>query len=154
MSLLMIIALVGWKDNLSRISARNFMGSADRIINMAMRAPRICGCGKKVPSGSLCPCAVARKKNKEAKRPSSSQRGYDSKWVRARAAYLAKPENKYCACGCGRLADMIDHKIAPKGNMKLFWQVSNWQPYATICNKRKAIRYEGGFGNPIREYDK
>jgi hypothetical protein len=37
--------------------------------------------------------------------------------------------------------------------MKLFWKTSNWQPYATICNKRKAIRYEGGFGNPIRKYE-
>lgn len=120
---------------------------------MAMRAPRICGCGKKVPSGTLCACQVKKRAAADAKRPSARARGYDNKWDKARAAYLAKPENKYCACGCGRLADMIDHKIAPKGNMKLFWSVSNWQPYNQICNKRKAIRYEGGFGNPIRKYE-
>lgn len=119
---------------------------------MAMRAPRICGCGKTVPSGTLCSCAIARKKAKEAQRPSARERGYDGKWEKAKKAYLARPENKFCACGCGRLADMIDHKIAPKGDMKLFWKVSNWRPFNNICNRRKNIRYEGGFGNPIREY--
>jgi 5-methylcytosine-specific restriction endonuclease McrA len=114
---------------------------------------RLCRCGKKVPSGKMCACQIAKRAAFEKKRPSARQRGYDSKWEKARAAYLAKPENKYCACGCGRLADMIDHKVAPKGDMKLFWNVRNWQAYASICNKRKAIKYEGGFGNPIREYE-
>jgi len=44
---------------------------------------------------------------------------------------------------------MVDHRIAHKGDMRLFWDRSNWQPMTRACNSRKAIRYEGGFGRPI-----
>lgn len=46
---------------------------------------------------------------------------------------------------------MVDHKIAPKGNMRLFWDRSNWQPYNFVCNRRKAIKFEGGFGRKPAE---
>lgn len=119
---------------------------------MPMRPPRICGCGKKVPSGVMCPCQAARKKAKEAQRPSASQRGYGSKWAAASAAFLAKPENGSCYY-CGEPAELVDHAVAHKGDMKLFWDRSNWRPSCARCNRRKNARYEGGFGNPIREYD-
>lgn len=45
---------------------------------------------------------------------------------------------------------MVDHRIAHKGDMALFWNRSNWQPYNRSCNSRKAAALEGGFGNPIR----
>lgn len=118
---------------------------------MAVRPPRICGCGKKVQSGQMCACQAARKKAKEAQRPSSRERGYDSKWDRYRAAFLAKPENKFCVY-CGEPANFIDHKIAHKGDMKLFWDPKNHLPSCRRCNSRKNVRYEGGFGNPIREF--
>ncbi|RWN72290.1 MAG: HNH endonuclease [Mesorhizobium sp.] len=41
---------------------------------------------------------------------------------------------------------MVDHKIAPKGDMRLFWDRTNWQPYNRGCNSRKNIKSEGGFG--------
>jgi len=44
---------------------------------------------------------------------------------------------------------MVDHRIAPKGDQTLFWDRSNWQPFASVCNTRKAIASEGGFGRPI-----
>lgn len=46
---------------------------------------------------------------------------------------------------------MVDHIRAPKGDQALFWNRSNWQPFARVCNTRKAIASEGGFGRPIRE---
>ena len=115
---------------------------------MPMRPARICACGKKVPSGVLCECVKRRRAAAEAKRPTAHQRGYTSKWARESAAFLALPGNEFCACGCGRKADMVDHITAHKGDKRLFWSRSNWQPYASFCNRRKNVREEGGFGNP------
>jgi 5-methylcytosine-specific restriction enzyme A len=110
--------------------------------------PRICRCGQRVAAGALCACQVARRSATEKRRPSARQRGYDRAWEGASTAWLALPGHELCACGCGRRADMIDHKVAPKGDMRLFWDRSNWQPMNRRCNSRKAASREGGFGNP------
>jgi 5-methylcytosine-specific restriction enzyme A len=81
------------------------------------------------------------------RRPSAARRGYGQKWREAAKAFLVKPENFWCVCGCGRHADMVDHKTAHKGDMKLFWDRSNWQPMNKACNSRKAVLREGAFGN-------
>jgi 5-methylcytosine-specific restriction protein A len=117
---------------------------------MPIRAPWICGCGHKIAGGASCPCQRRRKVAVEKSRPSARQRGYDTRWERASAEFLARPENKRCACGCGQPATMVDHKIAHKGDMRLFWDRSNWQPMSRRCNSRKAASREGGFGNPTR----
>ncbi|MGH6978064.1 MAG: HNH endonuclease signature motif containing protein [Brevundimonas sp.] len=65
----------------------------------------------------------------------------------ARAAYLAKPENRLCRCGCGREADMIDHIKPHRGDMKLFWDRNNWQPLATSpCHASRKQRQERANG--------
>lgn len=79
-------------------------------------------------------------------RPSARQRGYTRQWERESKAFLACPANRTCSCGCGQPADMVDHRIAPKGDMTLFWDRSNWQPMNRRCNIRKAVHCEGGFG--------
>lgn len=38
----------------------------------------------------------------------AAQRGYDARWQRTRAAFLAKPENLFCR-RCGALATVADH---------------------------------------------
>jgi 5-methylcytosine-specific restriction protein A len=90
------------------------------------------------------------KAERDKRRPSASARGYDSKWARESSAFLALQGNAVCACGCGQIADMVDHKKAHKGDMRLFWDRSNWQPMKRSCNSRKAAKSEGGFGNPTR----
>jgi 5-methylcytosine-specific restriction endonuclease McrA len=114
-----------------------------------MRAPRICGCGKVVPSGVLCTCQEKRNAERKARfdsqRPSARERGYDTKWQKESKAYLAKPENRFCACGCGRLADMVDHIVPHRGDRKLFWSRSNWQPMASSpchSSKKQALERE------------
>lgn len=113
---------------------------------MPMKAPRICSCGRTVASGVICICQRERRAAADKLRPTAQQRGYDSKWQRESRIFLAQPENKFCACGCGRLADCVDHKKAHKGDMRLFWDRKNWQPMNGDCNRRKNIREEGGFG--------
>jgi 5-methylcytosine-specific restriction endonuclease McrA len=117
---------------------------------MPTLAPRICGCGHKIAAGAMCLCQQRRKAAVEKSRPSARQRGYSKEWERESAAFLARPENRFCACGCSQRANMVDHKVAHKGDMRLFWDHRNWQPMNRRCNSRKAASREGGFGNPIR----
>jgi 5-methylcytosine-specific restriction protein A len=81
-------------------------------------------------------------------RLSARQRGYTSAWDKARSAFLAQPENQFC-CKCQehgllnpgtmrmdgslqtnrrRLHLVVDHIIPHKGDQRLFWDRSNWQP--------------------------
>jgi 5-methylcytosine-specific restriction enzyme A len=110
---------------------------------MPMKPPRICSCGKIVPANVICLCQQRRKAEADKRRPSADQRGYDSKWRRESKAFLALPENRFCACGCGRLADMVDHKIPHRGDMKLFWDRSNWAALASSpCHSSRKQRLE------------
>lgn len=110
---------------------------------------RLCCCGKRVRYGYICACQVARRQAAEAKRLTARQRGYTKKWDVEAKAFLKLPANRLCACGCGRRADMVDHKIPHRGDQRLFWDRSNWQPMAsTPCHSRKTAKQDGGFGNP------
>ncbi len=113
---------------------------------MAMRAPRVCGCGILVAYGVKCRCQLARaaesKARHDAKRPNATDRGYGAKWRVERTAYLARPENRMCACGCGRVATIVHHKIPHKGDRRLFWSRSNWQPVCQPCHDGPLQRQE------------
>lgn len=114
---------------------------------MPWSPPKHCPAGHPPYMGRSCPtCSAKRKAAADARRPTAHARGYDTKWQKEKSAWLAKPGNRLCACGCGRTANMVDHIIPPKGDMKLFWDRSNWQAMHSSCNTRKAIASEGGFG--------
>lgn len=117
---------------------------------MPYAPPKHCAYGHAPYTGRNCPeCHKARRKAADAGRPGARQRGYSKEWEIASRAYLAEPGNQLCACGCGRRANVVDHIVAHKGDMFLFWDRNNWQPMAKACNTRKAIKSEGGFGRPI-----
>jgi 5-methylcytosine-specific restriction enzyme A len=80
----------------------------------------------------------------DQRRESSSKRGYDAKWRKARAYFLMM--NPYCV-KCGELATVVDHIVPHKGNMRLFWDQSNWQPLCASDHGRKTVLQDGGFGN-------
>jgi 5-methylcytosine-specific restriction endonuclease McrA len=81
-------------------------------------------------------------------RPSAKDRGYGGQWGKARAVFLAKPANQFCVrckahgiLNAGHLrADgspqtnsrrmhlVVDHVIPHRGDTRLFWDRSNWQP--------------------------
>lgn len=110
---------------------------------MPVRAPRLCACGKLVPSGARCPCEAKRDAERKARfdktRPTSSQRGYTGAWEKARKAFLLR--HPRCA-RCGRRADLVDHKIPHRGDRDLFWDKSNWQPLCTSCHSGAKQRQE------------
>jgi 5-methylcytosine-specific restriction protein A len=116
--------------------------TAVREPNMPTRAPRICGCGYRVPSGVRCAC----QRKCESERPSARQRGYTTECQRESKAFLALPHNRICACGCGRTADMVDHRLAHKGDMILFWDRANWQPFNRGCNSERTWLAKVGLG--------
>ena len=73
-----------------------------------------------------------------------------ARWKSERAAYLALPENRWCAyCRRGGVqvpAQCVDLRIPAKGNPKIFWDKSGWIPACLNCNRKKAAATEGSFG--------
>jgi 5-methylcytosine-specific restriction endonuclease McrA len=92
------------------------------------------------------PPGARSKAEADKARPSAQARGYDSKWQRAAKAFLAEPGNRYCACGCGLVAEVVDHIRPHKGDRKLFWNRANWQPMTSSCHNRKTALADGRWG--------
>lgn len=67
----------------------------------------------------------------EGSQGTARQRGYDAKWRRERARYLA--ENPLCVMCLAmepshvEAATVVDHKIPHMGDKELFWNRNNWQ---------------------------
>lgn len=97
---------------------------------MPIRAPRICSCGKTVPYGAMCGCQIRRKALLDRERPNARERGYDSKWEKARRAFLAD----HPTCSCGAQATVVHHGVPHRGDMKLFWDRKLWRPRCASCH--------------------
>lgn len=75
---------------------------------------------------------------------SSTQRGYGYKWQKARESFLKK--NPLCVY-CQRddrvtAANVVDHIVPHRGDMKLFWRESNWQALCSSCHSSVKQREE------------
>jgi len=89
---------------------------------------------------------VAREQNK------TNSKIYTYRWRKASKVYLK--DNPLCA-NCrkeGRLtpATEVDYIIPHNGDMKLFWDRSNWQGLCKKCHSIKTALEDGGFGNAPR----
>jgi len=78
---------------------------------MPNRPPHCCrtpGCARLAYHGSLCEeHAKKQQRQQETARPTSTQRGYGSKWQKKRATFLLA--NPHCE-DCGRIATDVDHE--------------------------------------------
>lgn len=81
-------------------------------------------------------------------RGSTAKRGYDWRWKKLRAAYLA--QHPLCECGCGHAATVVDHKRAHGGDPALLYDWDNLQALTKPCHDRKTAARDGGFGNPVK----
>lgn len=110
---------------------------------MPVRAPRICSCGKVVPSGTRCACQAKADAERKARfdrtRPTSSQRGYTGAWDKARKAFLRL--HPRCAI-CGAEATVVDHITPHRGDRTLFWDKTNWQPLCQTDHNSAKQRLE------------
>lgn len=83
-------------------------------------------------------------------RPSRNARGYNYQWTKARKLFLI--DHPFCNCneckesGHPLPANVVDHIIPHKGDMRLFWDVNNWQAMNKRCHDKKTAREDGGFG--------
>jgi 5-methylcytosine-specific restriction enzyme A len=97
------------------------------------------------PAGAKPAAEVKRELDRQ--RPSATQRGYDARWRKARARYLA--EHPLCAsCQAeGRLtpATVVDHIVPHRGDTRLFWDETNWAVLCKRCHDRKTVR-DGRWG--------
>lgn len=122
---------------------------------MPAKFPRPCahpGCRKYAQEGRLY-CkehSEQRKRESEASRMrgTRTERGYSNAWLRASKLFLMRhPLCAECARhGIATPATEVDHIIPHRGNMKLFWDRSNWQPLCHECHSRKTAMFDGGFG--------
>jgi 5-methylcytosine-specific restriction protein A len=81
------------------------------------------------------------------RRGSARERGYTSRWDKARKTYLTShPLCCYCERE-GRIepATVVDHIIPHKGDQALFWDAeNNWQPLCAPCHSSVKQREEQG----------
>lgn len=118
---------------------------------MPQKAKRPCtypGCNELVLYGR---CEKHRKqinRQYDQQRGTATQRGYDSRWRRAREQYLK--ENPLCVeClkeGHITPATVIDHIVPHKGDPVLFWDKGNWQSLCKRHHDIKTAKEDGGFG--------
>jgi 5-methylcytosine-specific restriction endonuclease McrA len=75
---------------------------------------------------------------------STSERGYDWRWKKARIRFLTRnPLCCYCqAKGIITAANVVDHKIPHRGDKALFWDESQWQPLCDSCHSSEKQREE------------
>lgn len=110
-----------------------------------LAAPRVCSCGKVVAAGVRCECQRRRDQERKARfdqtRPNSAQRGYTGEWRRESKTFLAL--NPKCQHpGCNAYAEHVHHKIAHRGDMRLFWDRSNWEGLCAHHHNADAQRME------------
>ena len=98
----------------------------------------------------------AKRQEQESRRESSSKRGYNSRWQKARLTYIKhNPLCVHClAEGITKLATDVDHIIPHKGSQALFWQTSNWQALCHECHSIKTATEDGGWGNKVYKWYK
>lgn len=75
-------------------------------------------------------------------RGTTAERGYGSRWQRARKQFL----NLHPLCiQCGKTgrvteATRVDHVVPHKGNQSLFWDQGNWQPMCESHHNAKSAK--------------
>lgn len=121
---------------------------------MPTAAPKPCarpGCGALVRDGRYCERHRADARTYDRHRGSAAARGYGRRWRKARQTFLAR--NPFCTTvdpdGCTRIATIVDHIEPHRGDDKLFWDTTNWQPLCKHCHDVKTAREDGAFGRPV-----
>jgi hypothetical protein len=77
-------------------------------------------------------------------RPTARERGYTTRWDKARAGFLrSHPSCAFCARrGVHTQATVVDHIVPHRGDMRVFWDHANWQPLCAPCHNGAKRSYE------------
>ena len=119
---------------------------------MVYRPKRFCrkqGCNQLVDEGYCVKHKPEEYQRYDRYRGTAAERGYNSKWRKARLRYLA--EYPLCVeCHESGLivpATNVDHIVPHRGDMELFWDIENWQSLCATHHSQKTAKEDGGFGN-------
>lgn len=77
----------------------------------------------------------------------------NGRWRAYRLAFLASHPlcvNPFGRHGQFEVATVVDHRIAHKGDIELFWSESNHQSLCSRCHGYKTAKEDNGFGNASR----
>jgi 5-methylcytosine-specific restriction protein A len=104
---------------------------------MAKAAPKPCNNPRcqKLTQGTYCE-ACKPLYGKDAGRKTFHQRGYTYRWRKARLAWLKA--HPLCV-ECGGPATEVDHIRPHNGDIRLFWNIKNWQSMCRSCHSRKTM---------------
>lgn len=88
----------------------------------------------------------ARQREHDAKRGSARERGYNTRWEKARKAYLMRHPLCVMCEKDGRItpARVVDHIIPHRGDTALFWDTSNLMSLCAHCHNSAKQREERG----------
>jgi 5-methylcytosine-specific restriction protein A len=76
----------------------------------------------------------------DRRRGSAKERGYDSRWTKARASHLLRsPICRYCEVGAFgpkrvTAATVVDHLYPHRGERRLFWLTALWVSACEACH--------------------
>ena len=111
---------------------------------MMPQAPRV---HRPAYLGTVEEAEQARQKDLNRRRGSAASRGYGHRWRKASVGYRRK--HTLCVCCLARFsrtttAELVDHIVPHKGDMKIFWDRSNWQSLCDNCDKtiKRALEHE------------
>ncbi len=95
---------------------------------------------------SYCDDHKKEERHYDRQRGTAAQRGYDSKWQKARKGFLSKHPLCIKCQEQSKVtpAEVVDHIIPHKGDKKLFWDRSNWQPLCNSCHSKKTRQQDMG----------
>ena len=84
-------------------------------------------------------CSQHMQFSSDRMRGGAESRGYDARWRKARTAFLQRNPlcNECMKRGKITPATVVDHIIPHRGDRKLFWDESNWQPLCKCYHDRK-----------------
>lgn len=114
------------------------------------RAKSICrypGCGVLLDLPGYC---VKHARHVEQQRGSSTERGYNHRWRKARETYL-RSHSLCVMCEADDVltpSTVVDHIVPHRGDQKLFWSRDNWQALCKRHHDTKTATEDGGFGRP------
>lgn len=88
------------------------------------------------------------RQEQDQRRGSAASRGYGRKWQAARIDFIRRHPICIACHREGRVAatTVVDHIVPHRGDEKLFWRRSNWQPLCKTCHDAKTAREDGGWG--------
>jgi len=112
------------------------------------------GCPALVKAGRCLEHSKQEQRRQDDRRGSSTERGYNARWQRYRAQFLAR--HPLCECKECRdnkattVATVVDHIVPHKGDYNLFWDPSNHQAMSEQHHNIKTAKENGGFNNRIK----